>query len=188
MVGALAFITEHGRLSKDNLEAFTNEFCVAKSGSTSNGPREITILKDNTGIQLGRKCTVTGLWFDNSYFSKGTSCVKDADTAKGKLYGESKKMEKDAQSLLHEAKDITDIEEKVAKYEAFDSKLAEAKAHRGQAVTITDEMTSGGFDSIEALAADMEVEVNPTIVKEDEDTSDDEGTTTEDVVTETEAD
>jgi hypothetical protein len=92
------------------------------------------------GEQLGRKCTVTGLWFDNSYFSKGTTCVKDADAAKGKLYNESKKMEKDAQSLLDEAKDITDVMEKVAKYEEYDAKLAEAKAFRLTPVTVTDEM------------------------------------------------
>jgi len=169
MVAALAFITANGNLSKDNLETFTNDFCVAKSGSnSSNGPREITILKDIDGNMLGRQCSVTKLWFDSSYFSKGTTCVKEADTAKGKLWAESKKMEKDAQSLLDEAKDITDIEDKVAKYEAYDVKLTEAKAHRASAVTITDTMTANGVESIELLAESMEVEINP--VKPSEDT------------------
>ena len=162
MVEALAFVTEHGNMSKENLALFTNEYCVAKSGTTgSNGPREVTILKDIDGEQIGRKCTVTNLWFDNSYFSKGTTCVKSADTAKGRLYNESKKMEKDAQVLLDEAKDLTDIEDKVAKYEEYDAKLSEAKAHRLQPIDVTEEMTSGGFETIEDLASDMGVEVNP---------------------------
>lgn len=161
MAPALAFVTENGRMSKENLERFINEFCVAKGVTESTGPREVTSLKDIEGEQLGRKCTVTGLWFDNSYFAKGTTCVKLADAAKGKLYNESKGMEKAAQALLDEAKDITDVMEKVAKYEQYDAKLAEAKAHRLQPIVVTDEMKSGGFDSIEALAADMEVEVNP---------------------------
>ena len=161
MVEALAFVTENGRMSKENLQLFTDNFCVAKSGTVSTGPREVTILKDIDGEQLGRKCTVTGLWFDNSYFSKGTTCVKDADAAKGKLYNESKKMEKDAQSLLDEAKDITDVMEKVAKYEEYDAKLAEAKAFRLQPVEVTSDMTSGGVETIEDLAEFMGVEVNP---------------------------
>jgi len=166
MVDALAFVTEHGNMSADNLELFTNKFCVAKGTTSSTGPREVTILKDIEGVQLGRKCTVTGLWFDNSHFAKGTTCVKKADAAKGKLYAHSKKMEQEAQSLLAEAKDLTDIEEKVAKYEEFDAKLAEAKAYRLQPVEVTSEMTEGGVESIEELATALGVEVNP--VKEED--------------------
>ena len=166
MIEVLAFVTAHGNMSKENLDTFTNDFCIPKTGSTtSNGPREITILKDIDGEQLGRKCSVTGVWFDNSFFSKGTTCIKEADAAKGKLYTASKVMEKDAQVLLAEAKDITDIEEKVAKYEEYDAKLAEAKAHRLQDVTV--EVPAGGFDTIEALAEDMGVEVNPVAPAED---------------------
>ena len=148
-------------MSKENLEKFTNEFCVAKSATTSNGPREVTILKDIDGNQLGRKCTVTEKWFANDAFSKGTTCVKLADAERAKLYTESKKMERDAQKLLDEAKEITDVEEKVAKYEEYDKALADAKAFRTTPVTITDEMLVGGFDTIEDLAASMGVEVNP---------------------------
>ncbi len=158
MEGPLAFIQEHGNLSKANLERFITEFCAIKTGAPT-GPREVTILKDVDGNMLGRKCSVTGLWYDESYFSKGTTVTKLADAAKGKLYNESKKMEKDAQVLLDEAKDLTDITEKVAKYEEYDAKLAEAKAYRLQPVEITEEMRSGGFESIEALAEDMGVEV-----------------------------
>ena len=161
MVDALAFVTEHGNMSQDNLALFTNNFCEAK-GSASTGPREVTILKDIDGNQLGRKCTVTGLWFPNEAFSKNTTCVKLADAEKGKLYNESKKMEKEAQALLDEARDITDVAEKVAKYEEYDQNLAEAKAYRVQPVEVTDEMKEDGFETIEALAEDLGVEVNPT--------------------------
>ena len=161
MVDALAFVTEKGNMSKENLDLFTKTYCEAKSGSTSNGPREVTILKDIDGIMLGRQCSVTKLWFPAEAFSKNTTCVKLADAAKGKLYNESKKMEKDAQSLLDEAKDITDIEEKVAKYEEYDAKLAEAKVLRTTVPEITNEMREGGVETIEDLAEELGVEVNP---------------------------
>lgn len=161
MVDALAFVEEHGNMSKENLNTFIKEFCEAKSGA-STGPREVTILKDEDGNMLGRKCTVTGLWFPADAFSKNTTCVKLADAAKGKLYGESKKMEKEAQKILDEARELTDIDEKVAAYEEYDKKLQEAKEYRLQPVEVTDEMKEGGFNSIEDLAEDLGVEVNPT--------------------------
>jgi hypothetical protein len=161
MVEALAFVTENGNMSKDNLELFTSRFCVKASGSTSTGPREITILKDIEGEQLGRKCSVTGLWFSNDSFSKNTTCVKLADAARGKNYTEARAMETDAKSILAEAKELTDIEAKVAKYEEYDAKLAEAQAHRGSEVIVTDEMKEGGVETIEELAKALGVEVNP---------------------------
>ena len=167
MIGALAFITANGNLSAANLEQFTNEFCVAKSGTSgSNGPREITILKDIEGVQLGRKCSATGLWFDNSYFSKNTTLNKESEKAKVKLYHDGKKLEKDAQSILAEAKDITDIDEKVAKYEEYDAALTEAKNIKSTFV-VTDAMTKDGVETIELLAESMDVEVNPVKPAED---------------------
>lgn len=130
-------------------------------GSTSSTPREVTILKDEDGNQLGRKCSVTGLWFANDKFNKGTTCVKLADSAKGKLYTESKVMEKDAMSLMDEARELTDVAEKVAKFEAYDKKLLEAKAHRATPVTVTEDMQKGGVETIEVLAKQLGVEVNP---------------------------
>lgn len=162
MVEALAFVTEHGRMSADNLAKFTADYCVAKSGSRGDGgPREVTILKDIDGNQLGRKCAISELWFDDSYFNKGASITKLVNAVKAKAYSESKVMENEAKALLDEAKDITDMAEKVAKYEEYDAKLVEAKAHRNVDVVITDEMREGGFETIEALAEDMGVEVNP---------------------------
>lgn len=159
----LEFIQEHGNLSKENLEKFIAQYCVPKTGATSTGPREVTILRDEEGNMLGRKCSVTGLWFPADKFSKGTTANKPSDTAKGKLYNESKKIEKDAQSLLDEAKDIADIQEKVAKYEEYDAKLAEAKALRLQKPEITAEMTEGGVETIEDLAKALNVPVITTM-------------------------
>jgi len=165
MVDALAFVQEKGNMSEANLNTFIKVYCEAK-GSSSSTPREVSILKDIDGNQLGRKCTITGLWFPNEAFSKGTTCVKLADAEKGKLYSASKKMEKDAQTLLDEARSITDVANKVAKYEEYDAKLAEAKAYRLQPIEVTDEMTEGGFKTIQELADDLEVEVNPTADEE----------------------
>ena len=158
MQAPLAFIKEHGNLSQANLDRFITEFCVTKT-STSSTPREATILRDAEGNQLGRKCTVTGLWFDNSHFAKNTTCIKPADAVRVKRYHESKAMEKDAQVLLEEAKDITDVMEKVAKYEEYDAKLSEAKEYRLQPIEVTDEMKQGGFNSIDDLAESLNVPV-----------------------------
>ena len=159
MQPVLEFVTKYGKMTPENLEQFTNEFCIAKSGTTSTGPREVTILRDVEGNQLGRKCSVTGLWFDNSHFSKNTTCVKAADKARGLRHVEARKMIKDAETILAEAKDITDIAGKVAKYEEYDAKLAEANAHRKADIAITDEMKKGGVETIEDLAKSLKVPV-----------------------------
>ncbi len=139
-------------------------------GSTSSAPRAITILKDIEGVQLGRQCSVTGLWFANDKFNKGTTCVKFADAAKGKLYNESKTIEKEAMTLIDEAREITDVKEKVAKFEAYDKKLQDAKAHRAKAVAVTPEMKEGGVETIDALAKALKVPVNPVKPAEPETT------------------
>lgn len=164
MVAVLAFVIANGRMSKENLALFTEQFCVAK-GETSAGPREITILKDINGEQLGRKCTATNLFFANEAFSKGAVMIKTAEALKAKLYTESKKMETAAQSLLAEAKGCEDVGEKIAKYEAFDSALEAAKQFRAQPIEVTDEMKQGGFATIEELASALGVEVNPQPAK-----------------------
>ncbi|MCI4437418.1 MAG: hypothetical protein JHC33_11485 [Ignisphaera sp.] len=159
MVAVLAFITENGKMSKENLAKFTNEFCISKSGSESNGPRELTVLRDEAGNMLGRKCTVTGLWFEASYFSKNTTCNKEADAVRAKFYNDSKKMEKEALSILDDAKALTDVMDKVAKYEEYDSKLSEAKLYRNQPIIVTDSMKLGGFETIDELAESIGVEL-----------------------------
>ena len=148
-------------LKADKWESIVDAMKPADGSTGTSTPREITILKDVDGNQLGRQCSVTKLWFANESFNKGTTCVKLADSAKGKLYNESKVMEKAAMAIIDEARDITDVNEKVAKYEAYDKQLLEAKSHRAQAIVITDEMKEGGVESIDALAKELGVEVNP---------------------------
>lgn len=129
-------------------------------------PREVTILKDIEGNQLGRKCSVTGLWFPTDRFFKSGTLIKEADGAKNKLYSESKKMESDAKALLVEAREISDPMEKVAKFEEYDTALESAQKHRATEIAVVPKWTKGSFESIEALAKNLKVEVNP--VKEED--------------------
>lgn len=161
MEAPLAYLVALNVMSEAQLNEFQTKFCYAAAGSVSNGPREITILKDADGEMLGRKCMVTNLFYVADRFAKGTTCIKEADGAKGKLYTESKKMEKEAMSLLDEAREIEDIEERVAKFEAYDQALQDAKVVRTQPVVIQDEWLEGGFATIEDLALDLGVEVQP---------------------------
>jgi len=167
MKPVLEFVTKFGNMTPAHLEQFTSEFCVARSGSTSTGPREATILRDENGNQLGRKCIATGLWFDNSHFSKNTTINKEAEKVKVALYHKGKKMEKEAQSLLEEAKDITDVMEKVAKYEEYDKALEAAKNIKST-FEVTDDMKQGGFETIDALAKSLNVPVITTLPKKEE--------------------
>lgn len=157
MVAPLAFLA--GVLTSGQLEEFTNKFGYASTGtSVATGPKEVTILRDGDVI-VGRKCTVTGMFFDIERFSKNTTCIKEADAAKGKLYNESKKMEESAKLILEEARTLEDIEEKVAKFEAYDAALQEAKAFRAQPVAIEDSWLVDGFTTIEELAEHLGVEL-----------------------------
>ena len=157
MVAPLAWLA--GVLTAEQLEDFTNQFGYTSNGTAvSSGPREITILKIKDEV-LGRKCTVTGMFFDIAKFSKNTTCIKEADAVKGRLYNESKKMEEEAKAILEEARAIEDIEEKVAKFEAYDVALQDAKAYRLQPVVIDEAWLVDGFATIEELAENLGVEI-----------------------------
>jgi len=178
MVDALAFVTTNGNMSADNLTQFTKQFCY-KADETASKPREIVKLFNETGDVIGRRCSITLKWLDISEFFKDGSMSKAADKIKAKLYTESKAMEKKAQELRVEAKDLTDPTEKLAAYEAYDDALEEAKAYRLQDISgdvVFDEDTEV-FDSIEELAEAMGVDVitaKPAVEKETEDESEDE--------------
>ncbi len=157
MVAPLAWLA--GVLTAEQLEDFTNQFGYTSTGTTvATGPKEVTILRVGDDV-LGRKCTVTGLFFEIARFSKNTTCIKEADAAKGKLYNESKKMEEAAKAILEEARTIEDVEEKVAKFEEYDVALQNAKAHRLQPVVVDPEWLVEGFETIEALAEHLGVEL-----------------------------
>jgi len=75
MVAPLAFLA--GVLTSEQLEEFTNKFGYASTGtSVATGPKEVTILRDGD-VVVGRKCTVTGMFFDIEKFSKNTTCIKE---------------------------------------------------------------------------------------------------------------
>lgn len=157
MVAPLAWLA--GVLTTEQLGEFTEKFGYPSTGTTvSTGPREVTILRIGDDV-LGRKCTVTGLFYDIARFSKNTTCIKEADAAKGKLYNESKKMEDNAKSILDEARTIEDIEDKVAKFEEYDMALQDAKNFRAQPVEIVEDWLVDGFETIEALAEHLGVEI-----------------------------
>ena len=159
MVAPLAWLA--GVLTTEQLGEFTEKFGYPATGTTvSTGPKEVTILRAGDVI-VGRKCTVTGMFFDIEKFSKNTTCIKEADAAKGKLYNESKKMEEAAKSILDEARTIEDIEEKVAKFEAYDVALQDAKNYRLKPVVIDEAWLVDGFATIEELAENLGVEITP---------------------------
>ncbi len=178
MEKALEFVTQNGNMSADNLTLFTEQFCYKAEEGTSK-PREIVKLFNEAGAVLGRRCSITLKWLDISEFFKDGSMSKAADKVKAKLYTESKAMEKKAQELRTEAKDLTDPTEKLAAYEAYDDALEDAKAHRLQDISgdVEFDEETEVFDSIDELAEAMGVDVitaKPAVEKETEDESEDE--------------
>ena len=177
MEKALDFVTQNGNMSADNLQAFTEQFCYKAEEGVSK-PREIVKLFDVDGNVLGRRCSITHKWLEIGEFFKDGSMSKAADKVKAKLYTESKAMEKKAQELRIEAKDLTDPTEKLAAYEAYDEALEDAKTHRLQDISedvVFDEDTNT-FDSIEELAEDLGVDViteKPKAEKEESESEDD---------------
>jgi hypothetical protein len=160
MVPLAVLLIAGGAAKLSNWDDIVKE--MQPKGDVSSGqPREVTILKDIEGIMLGRKCSITSAWFVADRFFKSGTVIKEADAAKNKLYSESKAMEKKAGELLVEARDITDANDKIAKFEEYDLKLEEAKEYRATPVEIDAKWMDGSFESIEALADSLKVEINP---------------------------
>lgn len=135
----------------DKLEGWEKilKLMLPSTPEASNEPKEVTILKDANGELIARKCTITNKWFLAERFYKNGSIVKEADGAKNKLYAESKTMENTAKSILEEARSLTNVEEKLAKFEEYDRALEAAKAHRNQPVVVDEKWLEGSFDSLE---------------------------------------
>lgn len=119
----------------------------------SSEPKEVTILKDEAGEMIARKCTITNKWYLAERFYKNGSIIKEADGAKNKLYAESKTMENNAKSILEEARSLTNVEDKLAKFEEYDRALEAAKAHRNQPVVVDEKWLEGSFDTMEDVKA-----------------------------------
>ena len=122
---------------------------------SSSEPKALTILKDEAGEVIARMCTITNKWYLAERFYKNGSIIKEADGAKNKLYAESKTMENKAKSILEEARALTNVEDKLAKFEEYDRALEGAKAHRNQPIIVDEKWLEGSFDSLDDVKAAM---------------------------------
>ncbi|NCB01242.1 MAG: hypothetical protein EOM67_03625 [Spirochaetia bacterium] len=122
---------------------------------SSSEPKALTILKDEAGEVIARMCTITNRWYLAERFYKNGSIIKEADGAKNKLYAESKTMENNAKSILEEARTLTNVEDKLAKFEEYDHALEAAKAHRNQPILVDEKWLEGSFDSLDEVKASL---------------------------------
>lgn len=139
----------------DKLEGWDKilKLMLPATPEASSEPKEVTILKDEAGEMIARKCTITGKWYLAERFYKNGSIIKEADGAKNKLYAESKTMENTAKSILEEARSLTNVEDKLAKFEEYDRALEAAKAYRNQPVVVDEKWLEGSFDTMEDVKA-----------------------------------
>lgn len=139
----------------DKLEGWDKilKLMLPATPEASSEPKEVTILKDEAGEMIARKCTITNKWYFAERFYKNGSIIKEADGAKNKLYAESKTMENNAKSILEEARSLTNVEDKLAKFEEYDHALEAAKAHRNQPVVVDEKWLEGSFDTMEDVKA-----------------------------------
>lgn len=139
----------------DKLEGWDKilKLMLPATPEASSEPKEVTILKDEAGEMIARKCTITNQWYLAERFYKNGSIIKEADGAKNKLYAESKAMENTAKSILEEARSLTNVEDKLAKFEEYDRALEAAKAHRNQPVVVDEKWLEGSFDTMEDVKA-----------------------------------
>lgn len=158
MVDALAFVTEHGNMSAENLEMFTNKFCEAKSSTTTGQPRESIKLYDSEGNVIGRKCSGFKKWLPASEFwgdiNTASNC-KLATKQKEANTRDANKIVREAELLREEANKLDDPLEKLAKFEEFDAELERAKQIKSADLVVPKDY---GFDTCEDLANDLGVE------------------------------
>jgi len=162
MVDALAFVTEHGNMSAENLETFTKEFCVAKSRTSGESkPREAVKLYDAEGNVIGRKCSVLHTWLKPEDFNgdiEKMSISREANKVKTTNQRAADAIVREAEAVRLEANELEDPMEKLAKYEEYDAKIEEARAKKAEPIVIE----GLGFDTVEELAEDLGVEVITT--------------------------
>ena len=58
-------------------------------------------------------------------------------------------------SILEEARSLTNVEDKLAKFEEYDRALEAAKAHRNQPITVDEKWLEGSFDSLDDVKASI---------------------------------
>ena len=167
MQEALAFVTP--LLNEDDLLTFTNTFCVAKTRAVGTGaPREIVRLYDVYGNTIARRCSAFKVWLLPSDFNgdiEKMSICREANKLKTANLRSAEKLVRDGEEIRLQAKDLTDVEEKLAKFEEYDAILEEAKQLRTQAVS-PDGIALTSYDSVESVAQALGVDViteKPTI-------------------------
>ena len=176
MVEALAFVTENGNMSADNLELFTSKYCVKSTrGASSGEPREIVKLYDVDGNVIGRKCSTLHVWLAPEAFNGNVekmSMCREANKLKTANARTADGIVRDAEAIRLEANELDDPSEKLSKYEEFDAKLEEAKTTRKTEVTVDDVPAEAEnftpFDTIAELAESLGVDVITTKPKVDD--------------------
>jgi len=168
MAGALAFVTEYGNMSIEDLATFTAEFCEAKGRSETSGePREIVRLYDKFGITIARRCSIFKVWLTPDMFNgniENMSVCREANKLKTANLRKSEAMVRGGEAIRLEAKELTDIEDKLAKFEEYDAILEDAKTIKSAAIEIDDVPESADelftyFETIEEIAESLGVEV-----------------------------
>lgn len=170
MVDALAFVTEHGNMSKENLDLFTSKFCVkASGGNGTSKPRIATKLFSADGQLLGGRCSATGLWFKLEDFNPHHGLSKQAQNVKARNNTAAKEVETNANSILSEARELVNPEDKLEAFERYDDEISKAKSIRETVITPEDfTVEVETFATVEDLAAELGVEVITTKPKVEE--------------------
>ena len=177
MIEALAFVTKHGNMSKENLDLFTNKFCVKSSRASSGEPREAVRLYDVEGNTIGRRCSILKVWLAPEAFNGDVEKIgicREANKLKTANARAADVIIKKAEELRTQANELDDPMEKLAKYEEFDAELARAKEVKNAPITIDDVPDDAKdfnpFNTVEELAEDLGVEVITTKPKEGDET------------------
>ena len=163
MVEALAFVTDHGNMSKENLDLFTNKFCVKASRSTGTGaPRESVKLFDVDGNVIARRCSVSHKWLLPESFNGDISKMsisREANKIKVANIRKGEATEKLSREVMLEARGLTDVEEKLAKFEEADALIEQARNEKTAPIEVVyaDDVTV--CDTIEEIAEVLGVEV-----------------------------
>jgi hypothetical protein len=147
-------------LTKELFEKFVNDYAIKTSGNSTGKPREATKLYDKDGNILGGKCRATNLWFAAENFNHHHGLSKEADNVKNRLNTEAKKIEKEAEAILEEARKAENAQDKLKLFEKYDAELAKAKKVRDREITLKDfSKEVPHFATVEDLAKALKVEV-----------------------------
>jgi len=167
MTGALAFVTENGNMSSEDLATFTAQFCEAKGREATGEPRETVRLYDAFGNTIARRCSIFKVWLTPDMFNgniENMSICREANKLKTANLRASEAIVRKGEATRLEAKELTDIEEKLAKFEEYDAMLEEAKTVKNASIEIDNVPETADdiftyFETIEEIAESLGVAV-----------------------------